>query len=124
MLTTFPSAAMAYTVSEENYDAAVEQLAMVAYQEAGGEGQWNQMAVCQVVLNRVDSPYYPNTIYEVLRQPYQFGRLCWDYSWASRSQWAGEAPYVAQCYDSARRVLAGEQVVPSTYMHTDGVTHY
>lgn len=48
------------------------RLAAIIYCEAGGEPYEGQLAVGSVVMNRVASSKYPNTIEEVLMQPYQF----------------------------------------------------
>lgn len=48
------------------------KLAAIIYCEAGGEPYAGQLAVGTVVMNRVASPKYPDTIEEVLMQPYQF----------------------------------------------------
>ena len=48
------------------------KLAAIIYCEAGGEPYEGQLAVGTVVMNRVASPKYGNTIEEVLMQPYQF----------------------------------------------------
>ncbi len=48
------------------------KLAAIIYCEAGGEPYQGQLAVGTVVMNRVASPKYGNTIEEVLMQPYQF----------------------------------------------------
>ena len=48
------------------------KLAAIIYCEAGGEPYEGQLAVGTVVINRVASPKYGNTIEEVLMQPYQF----------------------------------------------------
>lgn len=46
----------------------VEWLAKLVYAEARGESYTGQVAVAATVLNRVKSPVYPNTIYEVIFQ--------------------------------------------------------
>lgn len=48
------------------------RLAAIIYCEAGGEPYEGQLAVGSVVMNRVASKKYPNTIEGVLMQPYQF----------------------------------------------------
>lgn len=48
------------------------KLAAIIYCEAGGEPYEGQLAVGTVVMNRVASSKYGNTIEEVLMQPYQF----------------------------------------------------
>lgn len=42
------------------------------YFEARGESKEGQFAVASVILNRKNSKYFPNTIKEVVNQPYQF----------------------------------------------------
>ena len=57
------------------YQADVDDLkrmAAIIYCEAGGEPYEGQLAVGTVVMNRVASPKYPDTIEGVLTQPYQF----------------------------------------------------
>ena len=50
----------------------VRLLAALIQCEAGGEPFEGQVAVGAVVMNRVKSPNYPNTIVEVIHQPGQF----------------------------------------------------
>ncbi len=52
----------------EPKDNDLDCLAQNIYFEAKSESQAGQIAVGQVVLNRVNSPKYPNTICEVIRQ--------------------------------------------------------
>ncbi|HWH22063.1 MAG TPA: cell wall hydrolase [Allosphingosinicella sp.] len=53
-------------------DAEQDCLASAVYFEARGEKIEGQLAVAEVVLNRVASKKYPNTICEVVEQPWQF----------------------------------------------------
>ena len=50
----------------------LELLARITQAEAGGEGLNGWVAVAEVVLNRVNSPSYPNDIYGVISAPSQF----------------------------------------------------
>lgn len=50
----------------------LDLLARVVYAEAKGEPYLGKVAVAAVVLNRVDSPLFPNTVRGVIYQPYQF----------------------------------------------------
>jgi spore germination cell wall hydrolase CwlJ-like protein len=50
----------------------LECLAKVVYHEARGEPLKGQEAVAHVVMNRVNSPKFPNTICEVVKQKRQF----------------------------------------------------
>lgn len=58
------------TVSAAEGEA--EFLAALIYCEAGGEGYEAQVAVGSVVINRVSSSYFPNSITEVIYQSRQF----------------------------------------------------
>lgn len=50
----------------------IELLATVVMAEAEGETELGQRLVIDTVLNRKDSPYFPDTVGDVLRQPYQY----------------------------------------------------
>jgi spore germination cell wall hydrolase CwlJ-like protein len=47
-------------------------LAQALYYEARGEGERGQLAVADVVLQRQRSKYHPDTICDVVYEPYQF----------------------------------------------------
>ena len=51
----------------------VRMMAAMIQCEAGNQPYEGQVAVGAVIMNRVKAPNYPNTIVEVLYQPYQFG---------------------------------------------------
>lgn len=61
---------IAEPVVEETFysERDVECLALNSYFEARNQGVAGQIAVAQVVLNRVNSPRFPNTICEVIYQ--------------------------------------------------------
>lgn len=80
-----------------------ELLAALIYCEAGGESYAGQLAVGSVVLNRVSSSYYPNTISGVIYQSGQFspvasGRL---------ATVLGSGLTTASCRQAAQEVLNG-----------------
>lgn len=56
-------------------DAELTCLARVILYEAGAEPRSGQVAVAQVVMNRVRSPRFPNTICGVVNQPGQFSAI-------------------------------------------------
>lgn len=56
-------------------DMNVQAMAQVIYHEARGESQEGKIAVGQVVMNRVKSGKYPNTVYEVVWQRGQFSNM-------------------------------------------------
>ncbi|HMA59981.1 MAG TPA: cell wall hydrolase [Halanaerobiales bacterium] len=62
---------------EQNYDISINSinldlLARAIYAEARGESFEGQVAVGAVIVNRMESPKFPNTIEKVLYQPNQF----------------------------------------------------
>lgn len=60
---------------EERYWDELELLALVVEAEAGNQDLTGKRLVVDVVLNRVDSPLFPDTITEVLEQPGQFSTM-------------------------------------------------
>ena len=59
-------------IKEMDYWGELELLAAVVEAEAGNQDMTGKRLVVDVVLNRVDSPLFPDTITEVLEQPGQF----------------------------------------------------
>ena len=100
----------------EYSEQELEMLAMVIYQEAGGDACSNEcrQMVGEVVLNRVADPRFPNTIYEVISAPYQYGRLHWRFDWPERAQNPGEEHAVLRAYDIAAALLTDsvERLLP------------
>lgn len=87
-----------------------EMLALIIYQEAGGDACCDECRyrVADVVLNRVASDRFPNSIYEVLTQYGQYGRLSWTgLVWPERASYECEAHAVERAYRIAEDVLNG-----------------
>lgn len=95
----------------------LECLAVVIYQEAGGDALSDEFRyyVGCVVMNRVESNLFPNTVREVAEQYRQWGRLYWTgVVWPDRANNPEEAHAVARAYDIAKKVLEDtERSVPS-----------
>ena len=94
----------------------LEMLALVIYQEAGGNGcsDETRLMVGSVVMNRVADSRFPDTLYGVLTQRAQYGRLHWTgLVWPERASNSGEAHAVMRAYECAERILQGERVLPS-----------
>jgi spore germination cell wall hydrolase CwlJ-like protein len=88
----------------------LEALALVIYQEAGSDAcsDATRYMVGTVVLNRVASDRFPNTIEEVLLQERQYGRLAWTgLVWPDRASRPGEAHAVERAYRQAAELLDG-----------------
>lgn len=56
---------------EVTYEEA-QELMQIASAEALNQGEDGMLLVMSVVMNRVKSPDYPDTIHEVIHQPHQF----------------------------------------------------
>ena len=63
-------------------------LAAAVCREAGGASEEVQLLVANVVINRVNSPIYPDTVYDVLTDYKQYG-VMWKYG-VSFPKWADE----------------------------------
>lgn len=50
----------------------IELIALVTMAECGGEPEKGQRLVIDTILNRVDSPYFPDTVHDVLYQENQY----------------------------------------------------
>ena len=111
---TEPSIPDVPATPEPTYTAAeLEMLACVIYQEAGSN--WcsddMQLAVGNVVLDRVASPDWPDTIEEVLTQYRQWGEYYWTgIVWREDAELYPDA--VERAYANAERALNGERAVP------------
>lgn len=103
-------------VVEQTYsEEELEMLALVIYQEAGGDAcsDETRLMVGNVVLNRVADDRFPDTIEDVLLQERQYGRLHWTgLVWPERASQSVEAHAVQRAYDCAERVLNGERLLP------------
>lgn len=97
-------------------DDELEMLALVIYQEAGSDACLDdtRMMVGTVVMNRVADSRFPDTIYGVITQKAQYGRLHWTgVVWPERASHHSEAHAVARAYECAERILLGERTLPS-----------
>lgn len=98
----------------KNYtDDDLYYLAAAVCREAGGESEEIQLLVANVIINRVNSSIYPDTIYEVLTEYKQYGTM-WKYG-VSFPNWADEK-VKEQCYSVAKRILEGERLCPENVL--------
>ena len=80
----------------------LDLLAALVWAEAGDQPIPEGLCyVCDVVLNRVDSPAWPNTIADVIYQPGQFSVV----NNGALNRAFGNVPQV--CYDAVQSQLAG-----------------
>ena len=96
----------------EYTEEELEMLALVIYQEAGGDAcsDETRLMVGTVVMNRVADSRYPDTIYEVITQRAQYGRLHFTgLVWPKRAAYEVEKHAVDRAYECAKRILSGER---------------
>ena len=84
-------------------DSDLTLLASLIYCEAGGESYAGKLAVGAVVMNRVESSSYPDTISGVIYQSGQFSPA--SSGWLSQVLSNGTA--TESCYEAAREALSG-----------------
>ncbi|MEM8787602.1 MAG: cell wall hydrolase [Pseudomonadota bacterium] len=95
-------------------------LAEALYFEARGESLEGQIAVAEVILNRVDSGRYPDTICGVVTQGEQRRHAC---QFSFRCDGLPETIAEERAYDHVGRV-ARAMLDGSDRLFTDGATHY
>lgn len=91
-------------IEQEVSQSDLDLLAAIVYAEAGDQDFTGQRLVADVVLNRVQSPTWPNTIAEVIYQPHQFSPVTdggLDRAWGHVSE---------SCYEAARLALSGDRI--------------
>ena len=95
-------------------DEELEILALIVYQEAGGDGVSDdtRRLVAQVFLNRVNDSRFPDSFYEVATAERQYGRLYWTgIVWPDRASSQAEAHAVERAYKIAQEVLESDEPV-------------
>jgi hypothetical protein len=93
------------------------------YFEARGETQAGQAAVAQVVLNRVRSRHYPNTICGVVYQNQDMLNRCqFSFACDGAAERVVDRRSWARAVDVARKVLLGRE--PSVVAEVANATHY
>lgn len=60
------------TITSSFSEDEIYLMAKVCLAEAEGESEYGQRLVISTILNRLDASYYPDSIYDVVYQPYQF----------------------------------------------------
>jgi N-acetylmuramoyl-L-alanine amidase len=88
-------------------DADIELLCKVTMAESGNQGTQGQELVASVILNRLVSPNYPNTMQGVISQDKQFS------SWSDGSVQA--AVPTQEVKDSVNAVLESGTITQATY---------
>lgn len=93
----------------------LELLARAIYKEAGGDdcSDETRIMVGNVIINRMKSNWYPDTMEEVLTQYLQYNTFYWTgVIWDERASEPSEREAVERAYKCAERVLLGERLLP------------
>lgn len=99
-----------YKTSAGSYSAQeIEILYKICHAESRGEGQRGQMAVANVILNRVKSSKFPNSIREVVYQKGQFTP-------AASGSFSSIVPS-EEVKQSVQKVLGGERVFSDSVLY-------
>lgn len=119
--------------NENQFQNDVDIIATVVYNEAwGGCSDRHRELVAQVIVNRVKSPKFPNTVYEVVTQPGQYvGDYTNENSWY-RTQAKQDKAIWKECQRIARKALNEEIGAPDNilfqaeFVQGNGIyeTHY
>ena len=114
-------------------DEELEILAIIIYQEAGGNAcsDDTRRKVGSVFLNRVNSPYFPDTFEEVATQKGQYGTLHkTGIQWPYRALNVQEADDVSRAFRIAEELLITGSILPDNviwqaqFKQGDGVYCY
>lgn len=81
-----------------------DELAILVQAEAGNQDQVGKQLVVDVVLNRVESEDFPDTIHEVIVQKHQFSTV-WDGAWQR-----AEKNVTASDYEAVEAELSGDRL--------------
>lgn len=119
--TTQAASKTSYTSSDLKY------LTAIVYCEAGNQSYKGKLAVANVVLNRVKSKKFPNSIKSVISQkgqfsPYRSGsysRALKKYS-GSLKMTSGEKRQMTECKKAAKAALNGSRAISSYYLFFSG----
>ena len=99
-------------------------LALAIYYEARGESEDGQVAVSQVILNRVDSKRYPNTICGVVFQNAHWRNRCqFSFACDGKPERPKNAKVWSRSKELARQMLCGPECSLETVPLTGSVRH-
>lgn len=112
-----PKSVSRVAASTSTTDAELNCLARVVLYEAGAESRAGQIAVAQVVMNRVRSPRFPNTICGVIYQRGQFSAIR-SYSPPRNARWTRALALAREVRDGNAAPVVGRAL----YFHAARVS--
>ena len=87
----------------------------IAFREAGNQCEEGQRAVMEVILNRVESDVWPDTVEEVLSQPHQFS------TWSGRNRVSEE--HIEDMEEILDKVYTEEPVLSDNYVYFNSLSN-
>ena len=75
VVTYIPIEDISESSAEEIAEEELSLIALVTMAEAEGECEKGKRLVIDTILNRMDSEHFPDTVYDVIYQPYQFSSM-------------------------------------------------
>ena len=110
-------------------ETALMCMAVNLYHEAGNQSMIGQMAVGQVVLNRVADKRFPNTVCEVVKQAVTYKKSDKPIRWKCQFTWCCDGKKDEPDFDSRTWRLALDHasiLINKTILLdvTEGATHY
>lgn len=94
----------------------VDLLAALVMAEAGNQDKAGKRLVVDVVLNRIASPSFPNTLHEVVYQPYQFT--------PTANGMLFHYPTTQECYEAVYEELERQTDTEIVFFNTGGFPSY
>ena len=110
------------TVTNGYTDDDLYCLAAVIWQEAGSSycSDRLQLLVANVVMNRVKSSYFPDTIREVITYKGAYGTMYWDGVSIPVANDAITQAAIDRCYANAKKILDGYRILPENVIYQAG----
>lgn len=87
----------------------------IAFREAGNQCEEGQRAVMEVILNRVESDVWPDTVEGVLSQPHQFS------TWSGRNRVSEE--HIENMEEILDKVYTEEPVLSDNYVYFNSLSN-
>lgn len=116
------SSAGMYLGQKEFHVNELECLALNVYHETRAMSLADAHAVSDVVLNRVESARYPNTICEVVHQGYKKGSRSCQFSWYCDGK--SDTPKDENAWERSRKFARDMYLFQMFRGITEGATHY
>lgn len=108
-----------YTEPVATYDAEITAIAQTLWGECRGCSTLEKAAVVWCILNRVDDPTFPNTIYAVVSAPYQFQGYS-PYNPIDADLYAISEDVLARWYAEKNGAVDVGRVLPKEYCYFEG----